>query len=115
MTPEQRSWLERERDWGNLAAGAIAARGEELHADGSGLQRFGARMALVELTGSVAKWAHGLYEGLGRVGHPDAAATFAAPPPFAATDPTKGDCERLAGYVRARVQLVREVLAQEDA
>jgi hypothetical protein len=113
MTPEQRRWLERERDWGNVAIGAIARRAEQLHADASGLERFGTRMALVELTGSVSKWAHGLHEGLGRVGHPTSAVAFAVPPPFAATDPTRTDCERLGEYVSARVQLLREVLAED--
>jgi hypothetical protein len=71
-------------------------------------------MALVEITGSVAKWAHGLHEGLGRAGDPDSAAAFAGAPPFAASDPTKGDCERLGDYVQARIELLRKVLAEEE-
>jgi hypothetical protein len=34
-------------------------------------------------------------------------------PPFAATDPTRTDCVRLGEYVSARVQLLREVLAED--
>ncbi|HEX7609131.1 MAG TPA: hypothetical protein VF380_00535 [Solirubrobacteraceae bacterium] len=113
MTPELRAWLERERAWGVLALRAIARRGGQLHEDGGGLERFGARMALVELTGSVAKWAHGLNDGLGRSGHAQQAAAFAIAPPFAATDPTAGDCERLGDYVEARLEIVRDVLAEE--
>jgi hypothetical protein len=112
MTPELRAWLERERAWGVLALRAIARRGGQLHADGRGLERFSARMALVELTGSVAKWAHGLHDGLDRSGPPEAAAPFAIAPPFAATDPTSGDCERLGQYVAARLEVLRGVLAE---
>jgi hypothetical protein len=112
MTPELRAWLERERAWGALALRAIARRSGQLHAGGHGLERFGARMALVELTGSVAKWAHGLHDGLDRSGRREAAAPFALAPPFAATDPTSEDCERLGEYVEARLDSLRDVLAE---
>jgi hypothetical protein len=112
MTPELRAWLERERVWGARALRAIARRGGQFHADGHGLERFSARMALIELTGSVAKWAHGLHDGLDRSGHPEAAAPFAVAPPFVATDPTSGDCERLGEYVEARLEVLRDLLAE---
>jgi hypothetical protein len=112
MSPELRAWLERERAWGGLALRAIARRGGDLHAENRGLERFGARMALVELTGSVAKWAHGLHDGLGSSGHAQAAAAFAVAPPFAATDPTRDDRDHLGEYVEARLEILRDVLAE---
>ena len=70
-------------------------------------------MALVNLTGSVASWADGLQEGLARTGSTDAAAVFALGPPFAATEPTTGDCDRLAQYVEARMTVLQDLLASD--
>ena len=113
MTPERRAWLRQERDWGALAARAIERRAQELHPGDAGLERFGVRMALVELTGAVARWAHGLVDGLTRAGRADTAAAFAGAPPFAATEPTRADCERLREYVHTRVELLNTVLAED--
>ncbi len=72
-------------------------------------------MALVNLTGSVAKWANGLGAGLKKVGHAETAALFAISPPFAATDPTPDDCDQLAEYVEARMTAVHDLLAEDAA
>src|ERR1035437_5883257 len=96
MSPELRAWLERERAWGGLALRAIARRGGDLHAENRGLERFGARMALVELTGSGAKGAR----------------PSAPPPRFAATDPRRDDRDHLGEYVEARLEILRDVLAE---
>ncbi|HME03422.1 MAG TPA: hypothetical protein VKG38_10390 [Solirubrobacteraceae bacterium] len=68
-------------------------------------------MALVNLTGSVARWANGLGDGLNKVGHAETASLFAIGPPFAATDPTTGDCDQLAEYVEARMKALHDLLA----
>ncbi len=72
-------------------------------------------MALVELTGSVARWARNLHDGLIKVDDTSAAAAFAISPPFAATDPTTGDCDLLSEYVEVRIGLLRDLLAQGSA
>ena len=86
-----------------------------LLADPHGLDRFTVRMALVNLTGSVARWANGLGDGLGKVGHTETAALFAIRPPFAAADPTTEDCDELAEYVQARVKALHDLLAEDVA
>jgi len=68
-------------------------------------------MALVSLTGSVAKWAHGLHDGLKRNGHPAAAAAFEAPPPFPDTDAGPADCDRLGAYLEQRIETIGKILA----
>jgi hypothetical protein len=67
-------------------------------------------MALVNLTGSVASWAHGLHEGLSKAGQDEAAAAFAESPPFAAAEPTPRDCDRLSDYVETRMEVLRDLL-----
>ena len=84
-----------------------------LLAETQGLDRFTLRMALVKLTGSVARWANGLGDGLNKWGHAEAAAQFAISPPFAATDPTPDDCDQLAEYVEVRVKVLHDVLAED--
>jgi hypothetical protein len=69
-------------------------------------------MALVDLTGSVARWARNLHDGLIKVGDAKAAAVFAMSPPFAATDPTICDCDLLSEYVEVRISLLRDLLAR---
>jgi hypothetical protein len=70
-------------------------------------------MALVNLTGSVARWAHGLGDGLNKVGRAETAALFAIDPPFAAADPTADDCDELAEYVQARMKSLHDLLAED--
>jgi hypothetical protein len=70
-------------------------------------------MALVNLTGSVARWANGLGSALEQVGHAETAALFAISPPFAAADPTTEDCDRLAKYVEARMKALHDLLAED--
>jgi hypothetical protein len=84
---------------------------EETH----GLERFTIRMALVDLTGSVARWGNGLRDGLNKVGHTETAALFAIVPPFAATDPTADDCDRLGEYVEDRLKVLGDLLAGDNA
>jgi hypothetical protein len=72
-------------------------------------------MALVDLNGSVARWARNLHDGLIKVGDTKAAAVFAVSPPFAATDPTIGDCDLLSEYVEVRISLLQDLLARESA
>jgi len=84
-----------------------------LPAETHGLERFKLRMALVELTGSVARWANGLYDGLNKVGRGESAALFAAAPPFAGADPTTEDCDQLRQYVQARMRALDELLAED--
>jgi hypothetical protein len=73
------------------------------------------RMALVDLNGSVARWARNLHDGLIKVGDAKAAAVFAVSPPFAATDPTIGDCDLLSEYVEVRISSLRDLLARDSA
>ncbi|HWW90397.1 MAG TPA: hypothetical protein VNY35_06410 [Solirubrobacteraceae bacterium] len=70
-------------------------------------------MALVNLTGSVARWANGLGDGLSKVCHAETAALFAIHPPFAAADPNADDCDQLADYVEARMEALRDLLAED--
>ena len=114
LTPQFRVWLEHEHAWGGRAVHAIARQRRLLFAETHGLERFTLRMALVNLTGSVAKWASGLDNGLNKVGHAETAALFAIGPPFAATDPTTTDCEQLAEYVEDRMKALHDLL-DEDA
>jgi hypothetical protein len=72
-------------------------------------------MALVDLNGSVARWARNLHDGLIKVGDAKAAAVSAMSPPFVATDPTTGDCDLLSEYVTVRISLLRDLLAQNSA
>jgi hypothetical protein len=72
-------------------------------------------MALVDLTGSVARWARNLHDGLIKVGDDKAAALFAMIPPFAGTDPTVGDYDLLSEYVEVRISSLRDVLARDSA
>jgi hypothetical protein len=113
LTPQFRVWLEHECEWGRLAVQAITRQRRPLLADPHGLDRFTVRMALVNLTGSVARWANGLHDGLSKVGHTETAGLFAIGPPFAAADPTTEDCDQLAEYVQARVTALHDLLAQD--
>ena len=72
-------------------------------------------MALVNLTGSVARWGNGLCDGLNKVGHVETAALFAIGPPFAATDPTTDDCDHLGEYVEAHMKVLQDLLAGDAA
>jgi len=111
LTPEFRAWLEHEHQWGRQALHAIARQRRLLLAETHGLERFTIRMAIVDLTGSVARWASGLHGGLSKVGHTETAEAFALSPPFAATDPTTDDCDRLAEYVEVRVNVLHDLFA----
>ena len=114
LTPQFRAWLEHEHAWGRQAVHAITRQRRLLLAESHGLERFTLRMALVNLTGSVARWANGLGDGLNKVGHAETAAVFAISPPFAATDPTIDDCDRLAEYVEARMKSLHDLLAEDS-
>lgn len=111
LTQDFRTWIERERAWGRHAVAAIARQRKLVVADGSGLERFTVRMALVELTGSVARWGNGLREGLAKVDRSEAAAAFAAGPPFPATDPRPADCDHLRDYVETGMSALEDLLA----
>ena len=113
-TPALRGWLEGERAWGRHALHAAGAQRERLIGETHGLERFARRMALVSLTGSVAKWANGLHEGLTRNGQLAAAAAFQAPPPFPDTDAGPADCDRLSDYLHAHIDAIGEVLAADE-
>jgi hypothetical protein len=113
LTTEFLEWIGRERSWGRQAIHAIARQRPLVLTESSGLDRFSVRMALVELTGSVARWGNGLYEGLAKVGRDDAAAQFGTGPPFPATDPGSLDFDRLSEYVEIRVKALGELLARE--
>jgi hypothetical protein len=115
LTPQFRAWLEHERAWGRQAVNAITRQRRLLLAETHGLERFTVRMALVNLTGSVARWANGLRDGLDKEGDPETAALFAIGPPFAATDPTAEDCDRLGEYVEARITALQELLTGDVA
>jgi hypothetical protein len=95
------------------AVRAIIRQRRRLPSDTHGLERFTVRMALVNLTGSVATWAHGLHHGLSRAGQAAAAAAFAQSPPFAAAEPTTADYDRLSEYVEARMTVLRDLLAED--
>jgi hypothetical protein len=115
LTPQFRAWLEHERDWGRSAVHAITRQRRLLLAETHGLDRFAVRMALVNLTGSVARWARGLNDGLNKVGHPETAGLFAIGPPFAAADPSTDDCDQLTEYVEARMNALHDLLAEHAA
>jgi hypothetical protein len=95
LTPELRDWLEQERTWGAHARHAISQLSRSAPPHPHGLERFRVRMALVDLTGSVAAWAKGLLDGLTRWGFDEAAAAFQTGPPFPATDLSAADYDRL--------------------
>ncbi len=113
LTPQFRAWLEREHDWGRQALDAITRQRRLLLAEAHGLERFTLRMALVNLTGSVVRWANGLGNGLDKVGRAETAALFAISPPFAGADPTTDDCDQLARYVEAGMKALRDLLAED--
>ena len=94
---------------------AIARQRRLLPDDSHGLERFKTRMALVELTGTIASWANALHDGLGKAGIAEAAAEFASGPPFAATEPTAGDYDRLGDFVEACMEVLEQVLASDGA
>jgi hypothetical protein len=113
LTPQFRAWLEHEHAWGRHAVHAITRQRRLLLVETHGLDRFTLRMTLVNLTGSVARWADGLGDGLSKVGRAETAARFAISPPFAATDPTTDDCDELAEYVEARLRALHDLLAED--
>jgi hypothetical protein len=113
LTEDFRAWIEQERSWGRHAVAAIARQRGLVLADGSGLERFTVRMALVELTGSVARWGNGLHEGLAKVNRSEAAAVFAVAPPFPATDPHRADYDHLSEHVETRMRALEELLAAD--
>jgi hypothetical protein len=115
ITPQFRAWVERERAWGREAARAIARQRRLLLAETHGLEQFTKRMALVNLTGSVARWGNGLSAGFKNVGHTETAAVFAISPPFAATVPTSDDTDHLGEYVEARIKVLGDFLAGDAA
>lgn len=115
ITPELRAWVEQERARGGEAVRAITRQRRLLLAQTHGLERFTIRMALVNLTGSVARWGNGLRDGLERAGHAETAALFAAGPPFPAGDPSAEDCDRLGEYVEARMKAIQDLLAGDTA
>jgi hypothetical protein len=80
-----------------------------------GLERFTRRMALVELTGVVAGWARAVHDRLCEAGHAEAAAAFALSPPFAGSEPTTSDCDRLGGYVEAGMRVLQDLLSADGA
>jgi hypothetical protein len=86
-----------------------------LLAETRGLDQFAIRMALVNLTGSVARWGNGLSAGFRNVGHLETAAVFAISPPFAATVPTIDDCDHLGEHVEARISVLQAFLAGDAA
>jgi hypothetical protein len=98
---------------GGQIARAIARQRGELPSDARGLDQFAVRMALVELTGSVARWANRLHDGLGKAGHTEAAAVFALSPPFADPVPTPGAFDSLDRFVAERVKVLQHLLAAE--
>jgi hypothetical protein len=115
ITPQFRAWVERERAWGTQAIQAITRQRRLLLAETHGLERFTQRMALVNLTGSVAKWGSRLRAGFDSVGDAETAAVFAIAPPFAATNPTTDDCDHLRDCVDALVKALDDFLAGDAA
>jgi hypothetical protein len=111
LTPEFRAWLEQERLRGRREMHAINRQRRLLPTDSHGLGRFAIRMALVDLTGSAARWSRVLHGALLDAGLQDVAAAFAAAPPFAATDPGPEDCDRLHDWVQARTHVLDDLLA----
>lgn len=115
LTPQFRAWLEHEHVWGRHAVQTIRRQRRLLLTETHGLERFTLRMGLVNLTGSVARWASGLGDGLNKVGRAETAALFAVSPPFAAADSTTEDCDRLAEYVETRMKALDDLLAEDAA
>jgi len=72
-------------------------------------------MALVEITGSVARWTKRLHDGLAGHAHAEAAASFAVIPPFAEANPSTADCDRLDEYIEDRMHLLQGLLAEDRA
>ncbi len=107
--------MEHERAWGGEAVRAITRQRRLLLTQTHGLERFTIRMALVDLTGSVARWGNGLRDGLEKAGYTETAALLGAGPPFPATDPTAEDCDRLGEYVKARMKAIQDLLAAATA
>ena len=87
----------------------------QLLTDTHALGQFTKRMALVDLTGSVASWARGVHDVLSKADHAEAAAVFALSPPFAASNPTSGDYDRLEQHVEARMQVLEDLLRADAA
>lgn len=114
LTPELRAWLEQERSWGAHAREAVSRLSSSASPHPQGLERFGARMALVDLTGSVAAWANGLHGGLNRWGFDEAAAAFETGPPFPATDLGAADYDHLAEYLEIRMGVLRELSEADE-
>ncbi len=108
-----RLWLQAELSQGRELNRRINRQSRQLAAATHGLAKFTVRMALVELTGSAAKWARRVHEGLLRCGERDGAELFAATPPFAATDPAPEDCERLSDWTEERLTVLAELLARQ--
>ncbi|MGO9319718.1 MAG: hypothetical protein ACLQBY_02785 [Solirubrobacteraceae bacterium] len=115
LTPEFRAWLQREHQRGGRELEQIMGQRRLLLAHSHGLERFAIRMALVALTGSAVSWTKGVHDGLDEAGHAEAAATFAAGPPFAATDPTTDDCDQLGSYVQAHMRVLQDLLTRDVA
>jgi hypothetical protein len=111
LTPEFRTWLDHERAWARYALRAITDRRELSAAEVHPMERFGLRMSVVNLTGAVAHWAHGLCAGLEKVGHVDGLEVLAAGPPFSSADITQEDFDRLEAFVESGVSLIEVVLA----
>jgi hypothetical protein len=105
-------WLQTERERGRNELARIATQRRVLQTDAHGLGRFAQRMAFVDVTGSVAAWATALQDALAEAGDAEGAATLASSPPFAAGQPTAGDCDRLAAYVEARLALIEDLLGR---
>jgi hypothetical protein len=108
-----RQWLLRQRARGLLEIHEINRQRRLLPTDTHGLARFSVRMALVDLTGSAAKWTRELHDGLRGAGEVQAAAMFASSPPFAATDPTPEDCDRLCAWLEERIGVLSDILDGE--
>jgi hypothetical protein len=113
ITPEFRAWVEHEHAWGREALHALTRQRGLLLTETHGRERFAIRMALVDLTGSVARWGNGLHAGLEKEGHAETAALFASAPPFAASDPRAEDYDHLGEYLQARMQALGDLLAKD--
>lgn len=109
LPPESRAWAETERMRGAQLVRAIV-RQRELPGDTHGLGRFRTRMALVELTGTVASWAGGVHDRLITTRNSEAAAVFGEAPPFADAEPAAGEYDQLLDFVQARMRVLEELL-----
>jgi hypothetical protein len=114
-SPEFRAWLQHQHQRGREEVEKITIERRLLLTETHGLERFTRRMALVELTGVAASWARGVHDGLCEAGHPEDAAVFALSPPFPESDPTRGDCDRLGGYVEAGMTVLQNLLSADGA